>query len=85
MGKAPPTTTIVGLKVSRAQRYDAQASESLLAGPRYDGKSEDMKAGATTRQETPKRKIVVIRNIPRNIVRPVPPWYIKIFSGGPTS
>ena len=73
MGKAPPATTVVELTLARL-RILAQAGESLLAGPRYDGKSEDMKAGATTRQETPKRKIVVIRSIPRNIVRPVPPW-----------
>lgn len=62
----------------------AQIGEkNSLAGAVYQGKSDAKNAGATTKTETPKMNIVVTRSIPRSIIFPVPPWYIKIRSGGP--
>lgn len=62
---------------------DCADSDNSLAGAVYQGKSAEKNAGATTKHETPKINIVVTRSIPRNIIFPVPPWYIKIRSGGP--
>jgi hypothetical protein len=45
----------------------------LLAGAIYGGNSDAKKAGATTKHDTPKMNIVVIRSIPRKMVFPVPP------------
>lgn len=48
----------------------------------YHGKSDIKKAGATTKHETAKTKMVVILIIPIKTVFPVPPWYIRIRCGG---
>jgi hypothetical protein len=50
-----------------------KTNKYILAGARYEGNSLAKNAGATTRTETPKRNIVVIRSTPKNIILPVPP------------
>jgi len=73
MGIVPPATTNTGVSLHFQRRFEDVYS-FIPAGAIYHGYSSAAKAGATSRQDAPKRKMVVTRNIPRKIVRPVPPW-----------
>lgn len=70
IGIAPPAAT---KWYQLLQKPRIRARGGLPAGAKYHGYSAAANAGATTRHDTPKRKIEVSRSIPRNIVGPVPP------------